>query len=76
MLYAAAHHQHSNRGPAIPTSPGGHGMQRIAGYRIYEASAVHPFAVGFDHSRMPAAVPQVDVWVGRAGRRFGRPARN
>ena len=62
--------------PTTSTSPASHGLKRIGGYRIFEASAVHPFSVGFDHSRTPAAVTQVDVWVRRAGRRLDRPARN
>lgn len=80
LLHAAAHHQHGNRGPMIATSPGRHGTRRMAGYRIYEASAVHPFRVGFDHSLDEAAphhvVPQIDVWLGPEGRRFDRPSGN
>ena len=46
-LSASAHHEHDNRGPLRPTSPAGQGVHRVEGFRAYEASAVHPFLVGF-----------------------------
>ena len=74
LLHAAAHHQHGDRGPMIPTSPGGQRPHRIAGHRILEASAVHPFSVGFYHGQAPGEISQIDVWLERAGRPFDRPA--
>ena len=46
-LSAWAHHEHGNRGPQRPTSPASQGIHNVGGHRVYEASAVHPFLVGF-----------------------------
>jgi hypothetical protein len=43
---ASALHRFGSCDPLPPNSPGGHGVRELEGWRIYQASALHPFAVG------------------------------
>ena len=52
-----------------PTSPVGQGVYRIEGYRVFDASAVHPFAVGF-YDCSESGIETVSVFVGRRGGHF------
>jgi hypothetical protein len=71
LLSARAHHEHGNRVPLWPTSPARPGIYRVEGVRIYQASAVHPFSVGFYPPSSTGEVNSVELLLGRKGHHRG-----
>jgi hypothetical protein len=71
-LSARAHHEHGDRGPQWPTSSADQGIYRVDGFRVYQASAVHPFLIGFYASSSSERINSAEVLLRRRGRGWGR----